>query len=86
MDNLTFMGLLVSAIITLGAFIAVIMKFVQPINDLRILVQKLIDKLDNIEKTDKTRDDRLDKHDEEIGNLKTKVGNIETKVNMYHKS
>ena len=60
------------------------MKFVQPINDLRILVQKLTDMIENLKESDKNRDERLDKHDTEIGNLGNRVGTLETKVKMYH--
>ena len=41
MDDLQFVGNVVTAVITLGGFIAVIIKFIQPINDLRVVIQKL---------------------------------------------
>lgn len=43
MDTIQFIGYLITSIVTLGAFVGVVMKFVQPINDLRIVIQKLND-------------------------------------------
>ena len=85
MEDMQFIGLVVSTIITLGAFIAVIMKFVQPINDLRVVIQKLNDSIDNMKKDDVDRDQRIKKHGEEIDDLKDRVGTVETKVKLYHK-
>lgn len=85
MDAVTFLGLAVGAVISLGAFIAVIMKFVQPINELRVVIQKLSDQLDAQRKDDERRDRQLDDHHKRIGDLDKRVGKIETKMDMYHK-
>lgn len=85
MDETQFLGYLVVAIVTLGGFVAVIMKFVQPINDLRVVIQKLNDSIDNITKNNERQSKRLDKHDEQIDKLDHRVGTIETKIDMYHK-
>ena len=84
MNETMFLGYLVSAVVVLGSFIAVIMKFTKPINDLRITIQQLIDTLNTVRDNDKKRDARLDKHDEQIGSLDKRVGKIETKVAVYH--
>lgn len=80
-----FVGYLVSAIITLGGFIAVIMKFIQPINDLRIVIQKLNDNIDALKNDNKSHDERITKHGEEIDKLDNRVGKLETKMDLYHK-
>lgn len=86
MDETQFLGYLVMAIITLGGFVAVIMKFVQPINDLRVVIQKLNDSIDSITKNSERQTKRIDKHDEQIDRLDHRVGTIETKIDLYHKN
>ena len=82
MDELQFLGYLVSAIITLGAFVAVIIKFVQPINDLRVVIQKLNDNIDSLKKENTQQNKRIDKHGEQIDQLDRRVGKIETKIEI----
>lgn len=84
MDETQFLGYLVLAIVTLGAFIAVIMKFTQPINDLRIVIQKLNDNIDSLKNTDSQHTKKIEQHDVQIGKLDRRVGKLETKVIMYH--
>lgn len=84
MDELQFLGYLITAVITLGAFIAIIMKFIQPINELRIAIQKLIDRMDASKADDDKRDKRLDAHSQEIDQLRGRVDKVETKINIYH--
>lgn len=85
MDDIQFLGYLISAVITLGGFVAVIMKFIQPINDLRVVIQKLNDAIDAMKNDNLTQNKRIEKHGEQIDNLTNRVDRIETKVNMYHK-
>lgn len=73
------------AIITLGGFVAVIMKITQPINDLRVVVQELRDCINTLKNDNTTQNRRLDEHGKDIDDIKLKLGNLETKVNMYHK-
>lgn len=84
-DDMQFIGYLVSAIITLGGFIAIIMKFIQPINDLRIVIQKLNDTIDTLKSDNANQNRRIEKHGEQIDDLEKKVGKIETKMELYHK-
>lgn len=79
MNETEFVGYLVLAVITLGGFIAVIMKFVQPINDLRIVIQKLNDTIDTLKTDNVTQNRRIEKHGEQIDDLNHRVGEIETK-------
>lgn len=85
MNETEFVGYLVLAVITLGGFIAVIMKFVQPINDLRIVIQKLNDTIDTLKTDNVTQNRRIEKHGEQIDDLNHRVGKIETKIGTYHK-
>lgn len=85
MDEMQLIGYIVSAIITLGGFIAVIMKFIQPINDLRVVIQKLNDNIDSLTKANDSHDKRLEKHGVEIDDLKDRVGTVETKMKLFHK-
>lgn len=86
MEEAQFLGYLVLAVITLGSFIAVIMKFTQPINDLRIVIQKLNDRIDAMKEGDDKRDQRIEKHGKQIDELDNRVGTLETKVKIYHDS
>lgn len=84
MDEAQFLGYLVMAMITLGGFVAVIMKITQPINDLRVVVQELRDCITTLKTDNATQNRRLDEHGKEIDNIKVKLGNLETRVSMYH--
>lgn len=84
MDDAQLIGYAVLAIITLGSFITLINKFTQPINDLRVVIQKLNDTIDNLKKENETTTKRLDKHGDEIETLDKRVGKLETRVDMYH--
>lgn len=85
MDTNTIIGYAVTAIITLGSFIAVITKFTQPINDLRIVIQKLNDNIDMMKRDNENQGKKIDEHDHKLTNLDSRVGKLETKVDMYHK-
>ncbi len=85
MDETQFLGYLVMAIITLGGFVAVIMRITQPINDLRIVVQELKDCIKTLKSDNDIQNRRIDEHGKEIDDLKVKLGNLQTKVEMYHK-
>lgn len=84
MDEMTLLGYGVSIVITLGAFIAVIQKFTEPINELRIVMQKVLDRLDHFDEEKDIHKKRLDNHGERLDTLDRRVGKIETKMEMYH--
>lgn len=84
MDDMQFLGYLISALITLGGFVAVIMKFVQPINDLRIVIHRLNVIIDSLKETNIIQDNRINKHGEQIDDLTHRVGKIETKIESQH--
>ena len=79
-----FLGYLITGIITLGGFVAVIMKFIQPINDPRVVIQKLNDTIDTLKSDNASQSKRLDRHGEQIDKLDNRVGKLETKMDMYH--
>lgn len=81
-----FLGYLISALITLGGFIAIVMKMVQPINELRIAIQELKDYITAMRENDKRRDEQISKHEERINQLETRTDKLETKVEMHHKN
>jgi hypothetical protein len=84
MNEMQILGYGITVVITLGSFIAVIMKFTQPINDLRLLIQKLDDTITNLIKDGERREERINTHGREIDKLKLKVETIETKMDLYH--
>ena len=85
MDDVVLIGYAVTAVVVLGGFIGVIMKFTQPINDLRVVIQKLNDKIDSMIDDENELKVRVGKHGEEINELKTSVVKLETKVGMHDK-
>lgn len=85
MDELQFLGYLISAVITLGGFIAIILKFIQPINDLRIVIQKLNDTIDTLKSDNAAQNKKLDEHGEKIDKLEHRTDKLELKMKMFHK-
>lgn len=84
MDTSQFIGSVVSVVITLGAFIGVIMKFTQPINDLRVVIQKLNDNIDAMKKENDVQEERITEHGKEIDALGSRVGKLEIRMDLYH--
>lgn len=84
MNEAEFLGYVVLAIITLSSFIAVANKFTQPINDLKVVVQELRDCISSLKETNNEQNRIINRHGEEIDDLKSRVKEIETKINMYH--
>lgn len=85
MEQAQLVGYAVIIIITLGSFIAVIQKFTQPINELKIVIQKLNDNIDTLKKDNDAQNKRLDRHRQEIEDLQVRVNKVETKMEMYHR-
>jgi outer membrane murein-binding lipoprotein Lpp len=84
-EEALLIGYAVLAIITLGSFVGLVLKFTQPINELRVVIQKLNDNIDTLKSDNTTHSKRLDKHGEQIDKLDNRVGKLETKMNIYHK-
>lgn len=84
MDVNQFLGYLISGIITLGGFVAIVYKFTQPINDLKIVIQELKDTLNAMRENDKRRDETLEAHGKDITELRETVGQLKTKMELYH--
>lgn len=85
MSEFEIIGLIVAGVITLGSFVGVVLKFTQPINELRIVIQKLLDKLDSLTKDNTEHDKHLADHDEHLNKLDGRVGNLETKMEIFHR-
>lgn len=84
LNEVQVLGLAVLAVITLGSFVAVVLKFTQPINELRVVIQKLNDNIDALKSDNENQTKRIDKHGDEIDKLDKRVGTLETKVDLYH--
>lgn len=83
MDEVQFLGYLVVAIVTLGGFVTVISKLTQPINELRIVIQKLNDNIDSLKTSDNRHDKKIEEHDKHIDKLDHRVDKLETRVDMH---
>ena len=86
MEETQFLGYLVTAVITLGAFIAVIQKLTQPINDLKVVIQELRDCISSLKTDNANQNRKIEAHDKDIDDLKERMGKAETKIEMYHKN
>ena len=86
MDDVVLIGYAVTAVVVLGGFIGVIMKFTQPINDLRVVIQKLNDKIDSIIADANELKIRVGEHGKEIDALGTRVCKIETRIDLDNKN
>ena len=83
-DEAQFLGYLVMAIITLGAFMLVIQRMTQPINDLKVVIQELRDCISSIKDDNAKQNRRIEEHGKEIDKLKEDVTKIQTKIDLYH--
>ena len=61
------------------------MKFTQPINDLRVVIQKLNDKIDSMIEDANELKIRVGEHGKEIDALGTRVCKIETRIDLDDK-
>ena len=85
MDDVVLIGYAVTAVVVLGGFIGVIMKFTQPINDLRVVIQKINDKIDSMIEDANELKIRVGEHGKEIDALGTRVCKIETRIDLDDK-
>lgn len=82
MNEAQFVGNVVLTLITLGSFVAIINKFTQPINELKIVIEKLNNCIEHIKEDEAVQNKRLEKHGIEIDDLKSRVGKVETKLEI----
>lgn len=82
MNEAQFVGNVVLTLITLGSFVAIINKFTQPINELKIVIEKLNSCIEHIKADEAVQNKRLEKHGIEIDDLKSRVGKVETKLEI----
>ena len=85
MEEFQLIGQAISTVITLGAFLAVIMKFTQPINDLRVVIQKLNDNIDSMKKDSEKHEKSIGRHEDKLNDHENRIVTLETKVGTYHK-
>lgn len=85
MNEMEALGLVLVSIVTLGGFITIVTKFTQPITELKLVIQKLNDIIENIKADHVNLERRLAEHGKEIDRLATKVEKMETRMDFYHK-
>lgn len=84
MDEMQFIGYLITAIITLGGFVAVIQKFTQPINELRIVMQEVKDWIRTFDEDRVEQKKTLMEHGKAIDKLTLDVSELKTNMKHYH--
>jgi hypothetical protein len=85
MEQAQLIGYGVIALSTILGFIVTVLKFIQPINELRIVIQELKDCINNIIKDNARHTERLDKQRDQIEQLQKDVVEIKLMMNVYHK-
>ena len=85
MNEMQILGYGVTIVITLGSFVAVIMKFMQPINDLKVVIQELKDCVKALKEDRDELRKQVETHGVEIRELRECIGKIKTKIEIYHK-
>lgn len=86
MDEIQLAGYAVTAVVILGGFVSIINKFTQPINDLRVVIQKLNDRIDAMIRDDDKRDKAIERHGKKIDDLDDRVTKVETTISIHHKN
>lgn len=84
MEQAQLIGYAVLVIITLGSFIAVVQKFTQPINDLKVVIQELKDCIAQMRSDSEMQNRRITEHGKELDVLKSRMDKLEIKVDMHH--
>lgn len=83
-NEATLVGYAVLVVITLGSFVTVIIKFTEPINDLKVVIQELKDCIATLKDNNETQNKRLNEHGKDIDDLKGRVKSLETRMSIYH--
>ncbi|WP_270640224.1 hypothetical protein [Longibaculum muris] len=82
MNQEQLIGNTVLIMITLGSFVAVIQRFTQPIHELKIVIQELKDCIVILRNDNEIQNKRIEKHGEEIDELKMRVNCIDKDVHL----
>lgn len=81
-------GLIIGAVVLIGSFVALVVKilnkFTEPINELRIVIQRLDDTLRTLTSDIESIRRRVDNHGEQIDKIAIDLQTLNTKVSMYH--
>ena len=83
-NEIFMLGAVLLAIITLGSFVALIIKLMGPINQLNLAVQELRDLIRAQKEQLDNQNRKLEEHSKAIDVLNLKFERLETKVHMYH--
>ena len=84
MDEALFLGYLVLAVITLGAFTLVIQRFTQPVNDLKIAIQELRDYIGTLRESNAVQNKRIEELEKTVSRMDAALGKIQTMIQLYH--
>lgn len=84
MDEAQFLGYLVLSIITLGAFMLVIQRMTQPINDLKVVIQELRDCINSLKESNVAQNKRIEELEKAVAKLEMTLAKIQTKISLYH--
>ena len=78
-------GVIISAVVVIGSFVALVMKIVKPINELNISIVKLTAAIKGLLENDKIQDARSNKYCCEIDSLNMKMVNHEQRIQDLEK-
>ena len=78
-------GAIISAVVVVGSFVALIIKIVKPINELNISIVRLTAAIEGLLSNDKRQDARIEKHGCEIDSLNMQIVNHEQRIQDLEK-
>ena len=88
MEDMQFLGYLITGLGVIITFMVSVTKigdrFAKPINELRLVMQKLSDVIDAMKEDNVSQTRRLDRHGEQIDKLDNRIGKLEVKMDIYH--
>ena len=84
-NEVFMLGAVILALITIGSFVALIVKLMGPINQLNLAVQELRSLIKAQKEQLDTQNRKLEEFGRAIEQLKIKFETLETRVDMYHK-
>lgn len=84
MDETLFLGYSVLTVITLGAFMLVIQRFMQPVNDLKIAIQELRDYIGTLKESNAAQNKRIEELEKTVNALDKTVEKILAIVQLHH--
>lgn len=84
MENATIIGYVMLAMISIGSFVILVIKFTKPINDLRVVIERLNTLITELKSANEKNRHDIEEIHSRINKINTKVDELAIKVSLYH--